>query len=65
MEYTENYHLNKPSLSDQYNIIHWNDNTDKIDMELKSQANKDVELNTRITTEMNKFTFGNSTYAVK
>lgn len=31
MQYSENYHMNKPELADQYNLSHWNENTDTID----------------------------------
>ena len=31
MEYTNHYNLNKPELSEQYNLSHWNDNMTAID----------------------------------
>lgn len=38
MKYSTNYHMNKPELSEQYRLNHWNDNTDIIDTELKRNA---------------------------
>lgn len=35
MKFTNNYNLNLPDLSDQYNLEHWNANTSKIDEQLK------------------------------
>ena len=38
MKYSTNYNMNKPELSEQYRLDHWNDNTDIIDTELKRNA---------------------------
>lgn len=39
MHYSENYHLNKPDLADQYNVSHWNENTDAIDSAMQNIRN--------------------------
>jgi len=44
MQYSTNYNMNKPELTDQYNLSHWNDNTDIIDTELKKRENDDTAL---------------------
>lgn len=36
MQYSENFNMNKPERSDQYNINHWNENTDTIDGALQA-----------------------------
>lgn len=36
MQYSENYHMNKPELADQYNLSHWNENTDTIDSAMQN-----------------------------
>ena len=51
MNYTENYNLNKPEKSEQYNVKHWTDNMDTIDTAL--QANADA-----ITTGVSNLTQG-------
>lgn len=38
MEYTNHYNLNKPELSEQYNLSHWNDNMTAIDNALYNEA---------------------------
>lgn len=40
MQYSENYNMNKPDRADQYNLDHWNENTDIIDTQLKSQEDR-------------------------
>ncbi len=35
MQYSSNYHMNKPELAEQYRLSHWNENTDTIDSNLK------------------------------
>ena len=35
MQYSTNYNMNKPELSEQYRLSHWNENTDIIDSNLK------------------------------
>lgn len=44
MRYSDNYNLNKPERLDQYNVDHWNDNTDIIDEELKKREDDDDAL---------------------
>lgn len=39
MKFTDNYNLNLPDLADQYNLEHWNENTSKIDEQLKVDEN--------------------------
>lgn len=40
MQYTKNYELKKPELNDFYNVEDFNENVEKIDKELKSNAEK-------------------------
>ena len=39
MQYSTNFNLNKPERADQYNLDHWNGNTDIIDTELNALQN--------------------------
>ena len=39
MKYSTNFNLNKPERADQYNLDHWNQNTDIIDTELNALQN--------------------------
>ena len=39
MQYSTNFNLNKPERADQYNLDHWNGNTDIIDGELNALQN--------------------------
>lgn len=48
MQYSENYELNLPELADQYNLSHWNDNTNKIDSELKKNSDAIADLEKRL-----------------
>ena len=52
MQYTTNYNLNKPELSEQYSLAHWNDNMDSIDTQMKTEADArsaaDTDLGGRI-----------------
>ena len=36
MQYSTNFEMNKPERADQYNVDHWNDNTDIIDSEMQA-----------------------------
>ena len=36
MKFTDNYQLNLPDKADQFNLEHWNQNTEKLDEKLKS-----------------------------
>ena len=47
MTSTDNYGLNLPELGDQYNLEHWNENTRKIDEQMKANEDK---INTKATT---------------
>lgn len=51
MQYSTNYNMNKPELVDQYDVQHWNDNTDKIDTELKKREDDDTALKNPVYTE--------------
>lgn len=44
MQYSTNYNMNKPELNDQYDVDHWNENTDILDTELKKRENDDNAL---------------------
>lgn len=39
MQYSTNFNMNKPERADQYNLDHWNSNTDIIDSELDALQN--------------------------
>ena len=39
MKYSTNFNLNKPERADQYNLDHWNQNTDIVDTELDALQN--------------------------
>ena len=39
MKYSTNFNLNKPERADQYNLDHWNQNTDIVDTELNALQN--------------------------
>lgn len=51
MQYSTNYNMNKPDLTDQYRLSHWNENTDIIDEELKKRENDDTALKNPVYTE--------------
>ena len=38
MQKSTNYGLNLPDLADQFNLNHWNENTEKLDFELKNET---------------------------
>ena len=40
MKKSKNYGMNLPEMSDQYNLEHWNDNTETIDKELKKLSDQ-------------------------
>ena len=46
MKYSENYKLNKPDMEDQFNLEHWNENTDKIDARMR-KSQDEIESNDR------------------
>ena len=48
MQYSTNYNLNKPQPADQFNIEHWNENTDSLDSLLKT-------LEVRLAEQINNF----------
>lgn len=48
MHYSENYHLNKPDLADQYNVSHWNENTEILDSVINNLSNQ-VETNRNVS----------------
>lgn len=48
MTYTANYGFQKPELSEQYRLQHWNDNTDAIDAEIKSKEDRIAETERRL-----------------
>lgn len=45
MQYSTNYNMNKPELTEQYRLSHWNENTDIIDSNMKriDDLTSDVE----------------------
>ena len=40
MKKSKNYGMNLPEMSDQYNLEHWNDNTETLDKELKKLSDQ-------------------------
>lgn len=56
MKYSEHYNMNKPDNADNYNVSHWNTNTDIIDRELFNETsgriNADNNLDTKIDNEI-------------
>lgn len=40
MKKSKNYGMNLPQMADQYNLEHWNDNTETIDKELKKLSDQ-------------------------
>lgn len=46
MKYSDNYGLKKPDWDDQYNLDHWNENTDKIDAQMRKNQDE-IEGNDR------------------
>ncbi len=51
MQQSTNYNMNKPDLTDQYDLAHWNQNTDIIDTELKKREDDDTALKNPVYTE--------------
>ena len=51
MQQSTNYNMNKPDLTDQYRLSHWNENTDIIDEELKKREEDDTALKNPVYTE--------------
>ena len=51
MQYSTNLNMNKPERADQYNLDHWNENTDILDTEI--QNIKDLNDNTLKTSLLN------------
>lgn len=43
MKHSTNYNLNKPDYVDQYDLRHWNDNTDIIDSQMKSEETSRIQ----------------------
>jgi hypothetical protein len=54
MQYSTNYEMNKPERADQYNIDHWNGNTDIIDTQMKKNADDISDEITRATNAENE-----------
>lgn len=59
MKFTDNYQLNLPGKADQFNLEHWNQNTEKLDEKLKILDDKDLELNDLINNKFNDLLNGN------
>ena len=67
MQYTTNYNLNKPQAADQFNIEHWNQNTDTIDSQMHTNevgiATNKADISTIIANlTSNKSSDSSSTY---
>ena len=50
MQYSTNYHMNKPELNEQYRLAHWNENTDIVDTQLKIHEDGLADVNSLILT---------------
>ena len=68
MQYSTNYNMNKPELNEQYRLSHWNENTDIIDTELKSQedriAQNENDISGLSSSKNDKITVTNDTTAL-
>ena len=52
MKYTKNFNLNKPDISDQYNIEHFNDNADTLDTTIQKEINDRKADTTSLTAKI-------------
>lgn len=59
MRESANYKFNLPDKADQFNLDHWNQNTEKLDEKLKTIDDKDLELNDLINNKFNDLLNGN------
>ena len=50
MNYSENYKLNKPQRNEQFNLDHWNENTDKIDSVMNTNRTNIADNASNIST---------------
>ena len=53
MRESANYKFNLPDKADQFNLDHWNQNTEKLDEKLKILDDKDLKLNDLINNKFN------------
>ena len=61
MQYTTNYNLNKPELSEQYSLAHWNNNMDSIDTQMKAEADARSAADTSLGGRINDIEDGTTT----
>lgn len=54
MNYTEKLHLNKPEKAEQYNLDHWNDNSDTIDAYATQETTERQEADTLLQQGVNQ-----------
>ena len=52
MNYTEHLELNKPERAEQFNIDHWNDNSDKIDSAIYNEVTRATGVETDLQTQI-------------
>lgn len=53
MQKSTNYGLNLPDLSDQFNLNHWNENTEKLDLELKKETDSRINNDNQLQSNIN------------
>lgn len=53
MQKSTNYGLNLPDLADQYNLEHWNENTEKLDLELKKETDSRINTDNQLQSNIN------------
>lgn len=52
MQKSTNYGLNLPDLADQYNLEHWNENTEKLDLELKKETDSRINTDNQLQSNI-------------
>ena len=53
MQKSTNYGLNLPDLADQFNLNHWNENTEKLDLELKKETDSRINNDNQLQSNIN------------
>jgi hypothetical protein len=53
MQKSTNYELNLPDLADQFNLNHWNENTEKLDLELKKETDSRINTDNQLQSNIN------------
>lgn len=53
MQKSTNYKLNLPDFADQFNLNHWNENTEKLDLELKKETDSRINNDNQLQSNIN------------